>query len=76
MLGAVLFNIFINDLDDGTECTFSNLTYCFWEEESDGFTIIQRYLKRMEKEVKRNIMKFNRVLHLGRNNYRHQDILG
>lgn len=26
---------------------------------SDGFAIIQRYLKTMEKEVNRNIVKFN-----------------
>ncbi|GAB0180683.1 mitochondrial enolase superfamily member 1 [Grus japonensis] len=89
VLHPVLFNIFTNDLDKGTECTLSNFANNTKlggvANTSEGCAAFQRDLDRLESWVGRNQMKFNkvkcRVLHLGTNNPKHQyrsgvDLLG
>ena len=75
VLGLVLFNIFVGDMDSGIECALSKFAN---DTELCGGKgcAMQRDLDRLERWARANLMKFNKakckVLHMGQGNPKHK----
>jgi len=79
VLGPVLFNIFVANMDSGIECTLrkfgDNTKLCGAVDVLEGRDAIQRDLDRHERWARENLMKFIKakckVLHMGQGNPKH-----
>ncbi|GAB0188856.1 cAMP-dependent protein kinase inhibitor alpha [Grus japonensis] len=84
VLGPVLFNIFVSDMDSGIECTLSKFDndtkLCGVVDTLEGRDAIQSGLHRLEKWACGNCMKFNKakckILHMGQGKPKHKYRLG
>jgi len=84
LLGPVLFDIFVGDMDSGIECTLSrfasNTKLCGVVDMLGRSGVIQRDLERLERWACTNFMMFNKakckVLHMGRGNPKQKYRLG
>ncbi|PKU46650.1 rna-directed dna polymerase from mobile element jockey- hypothetical protein [Limosa lapponica baueri] len=84
VLGLALFNIFVGDMDSGTECTlnkFANDTKLSGAVNTlQGRGAIEVDLNKLETQACASVMKFNQakcpVLHLGQGNPKHKYRLG
>ncbi|GAB0175863.1 cAMP-dependent protein kinase inhibitor alpha [Grus japonensis] len=84
VLGLMLFNIFVSNMDSGIECTLSKFAedtkLCGGVDTLEGRDAIQRDLDRLERWAHANCMKFNKakckVLHVGQCNPKHKHGLG
>jgi len=84
VLGLVLFNIFVGDMDSGTECTLSksndDIKLCDAVNMTEGRDATPRDLDRLQRWAWENLMKFStakcKVLHMGWGNPKHRYRLG